>query len=144
MASPSPRPQPKSLVLVVEDNDDAIDIYGSSLRHHGYEVISAPTLEEARAHALARRPDVVVLDCRLPDGDGIGLLERWRRPGSPMAKVPVIVVTASGVRQDVSAAMAAGADVFVQKPCPGDVLAAYVERALRGTFRSGEMRKVTP
>lgn len=144
MASPSPRPQPKSVVLVVEDNDDAVHIYSATLRHQGYEVVSATTLEAARAAVLEKKPDVVVLDCRLPDGDGIGLLERWRRPGSPMARVPVIVVTASGVRQDVSAAMAAGADVFVQKPCPGDVLVAYVERALRGTFRSGEMRKVTP
>lgn len=142
--APSPRPRPPGVVLVVEDNDDAIDIYGSTLRHHGYEVIFATTLADARELARMRRPDVVVLDCRLPDGDGIGLLEHWRRRGSPMSKVPVIVVTASGVRQDVSAALAAGADVFVQKPCPGDVLTAYVDRAMRGTFRSGEMPKVTP
>ncbi len=143
MPSPSPTSGAKKSVLVVEDNEDATVIYGVSLRHHGYEVVVVPTLEGARAAARARRPDVVVLDCRLPDGDGIGLLEEWRRPDAPMAKIPVVVVTASGVRQDVSAAMAAGADVFVQKPCPGDVLAAYVDRALRGTFRSGEIEKVT-
>lgn len=141
---PSPRPRPPGVVLVVEDNDDASDIYGASLRHHGFEVMLATTLADARDLARARRPDVVVLDCRLPDGDGIGLLEHWRRAGSPMSKVPVIVVTASGVRQDVNAALAAGADAFVQKPCPGDVLIAYVERAMTGKSPSGEIPKVVP
>lgn len=129
-------------VLLVEDNEDAIDIYGATLRHAGYDVMMAPTIADAEAAVRAQKPDVVVLDCRLPDGDGLGLLERWRKPKALMADVPVIVVTASGVRQDMEAALLAGADVFVHKPCPGNVLVLHVERALSGSRASTRLRKV--
>ena len=129
-------------ILLVEDNCDALDIYATSLRFVGYEVDEASTIAEAEALVRAERPDAVVLDCRLPDGDGLGLLERWRRRGSAMIDVPVVVVTASGVRQDVEAALLAGADVFVPKPCPGNVLAMHVERALTGKRASARLRRL--
>jgi DNA-binding response OmpR family regulator len=129
-------------VLLVEDNEDAIDIYAATLRHAGYEVVTAPTIADAEAAIRVQKPDVVVLDCRLPDGDGLGLLERWRKPKGVMSDVPVIVVTASGVRQDMEAALLAGADVFVHKPCPGNVLVLHIERALSGSRASARLRKV--
>jgi DNA-binding response OmpR family regulator len=137
-----PPTEPK-VVLLVEDNVDALDIYASSLRHAGYHVVEAPTLEDARAAVQARRPDVVVLDCRLPDGDGLSMLERWRRTGDAMREVPVIVLTASVHRQDVDAALLAGADQFVPKPCPGNVLALHVGRALDRTRPSARLRRIT-
>jgi DNA-binding response OmpR family regulator len=130
-------------VLLVEDNVDAMEIYAGSLRFAGYDVIEAPTLEEARAAVRAQRPDVVVLDCRLPDGDGLSMLECWRRSGDAMREVPVIVVTASVHRQDVDAALLAGADQFVPKPCPGNVLALHVGRALDKSRPSARLRRVT-
>jgi two-component system OmpR family response regulator len=134
------------IVLVVEDDVDALDIYASSLRFAGHEVDVASCIGEAKAAVAARRPDVVVLDCRLPDGDGLALLERWRRRGSPMTDVPVIVLTASAFRQDVEAALLAGADVFVPKPCSGSLLAMHVEqvggagRRVGGRARRGDGR----
>jgi DNA-binding response OmpR family regulator len=133
----------RKLVLLVEDNVDALDIYASSLRFAGYEVTEAPTLEDARSAVRARRPDIVVLDCRLPDGDGLMMLERWRYAGNVMRDVPVIVLTASVHRQDIDAALLAGADQFVPKPCPGNVLALHVARALDGTRPSARLRRVT-
>lgn len=138
MASPRPKIERK-VVLLVEDNEDAVAIYGASLRHAGYEVIEAETIADAREAALQRRPDVVVLDCRLPDGDGLELLASWRREAM-MLDVPVLVVTASRERQDVEAAVLAGADQFVPKPCPGNVLAKYVEKALLNVRSSSTMR----
>ncbi len=135
-------PAHKHRVLVVEDNSDALFIYGESLRFAGFEVDEAASIAEAEASVALRVPHVVVLDQRLPDGDGLGLLERWRRRSSSMREVPVIVVTASGVRQDVEAALLAGADVFVPKPCPGNVLAKYVERALIGKRASARLRRI--
>src|SRR4051812_38620631 len=85
----------RSVVLLVEDNVDALDIYGAALRHAGYEVQEAATIKDATDAALSEPPDVVVLDCRLPDGDGLSLLERWRKEGTAMRTVPVIVITAS-------------------------------------------------
>lgn len=139
---PAAAAAPKT-VLLVEDNEDAQVIYGASLRHAGYVVLEAPTIERADQIIGEQRPDVVVLDCRLPDGDGLSLLERWRSKAGAMQDVPVIVLTASANRQDLGAALLAGADQFVPKPCPGNVLALHVARALDKTRPSARLRKVS-
>jgi DNA-binding response OmpR family regulator len=133
----------RKLVLLVEDNIDALEIYGASLRHAGFDVALAPTLDDAEQAVRAARPDLVVLDCRLPDGDGLLMLERWRARGI-MMEVPVIILTASDHRQDIEAALLAGADQFVPKPCPGNVLALHVARALDGSRPSARLRRVRP
>ena len=130
-------------MLLVEDNVDALDLYDAALRRAGFDVVLATTLGAAETAVLAARPDVVVLDCRLPDGDGLLMLERWRARGI-MMEVPVIVVTASVHRQDIDAALLAGADQFVPKPCPGGVLAMHVARALDGSRPSARLRRVRP
>jgi two-component system, sensor histidine kinase and response regulator len=134
------RVQAPRVVLLVEDNVDAQDVYSTTLRHAGYEVEQARSVAEA--HAVARRlcPDVVVLDCRLPDGDGLELARSWRSHET-MAKVPVIVLTAFSARQDVEAALLAGADAFLVKPCPGHMLAMQIEKVLSGTRPSQKLRK---
>jgi DNA-binding response OmpR family regulator len=128
-------------VLVVEDNADALELYAASLREAGFDVVEAPTLEDAERAVLLARPDLVVLDGRLPDGDGLLMLARWRAEGA-MMEVPVIVLTASAHRQDIDAALLAGADQFVPKPCPGNVLALHVKRAFDGTRPSARLRRV--
>jgi DNA-binding response OmpR family regulator len=142
MSTSSPGTERK-LVLLVEDNVDALAIYGAVLRHAGYDVREAPTLKDARDAVDAERPAVVVLDCRLPDGDGLDLLERWRTGSEAMKDVPVIVLTASGVPQDVQAAFLAGADQYVLKPCVGDALATCVARALDESHPSARLRRVS-
>lgn len=129
-------------VLLVEDDIDARAIYGATLRHHGYRVIEAPTLKDARDAVRAFLPDVVVLDCRLPDGNGLELVNHWR--DNVMGRVPVIVVTAHRERLNIDTATIAGADAFVAKPCTGDALAAHVERALAAGIATRRMRAVTP
>ncbi|MBX3205040.1 MAG: response regulator [Labilithrix sp.] len=135
-----PRPR---LVLVVEDNVDAQLITTATLRHFGFDVIQADGLEQARGLARERRPDAVVLDCRLPDGDGLELARAWRTDPT-MKDVPVIVLTAFSARQDVEAALLAGADAFLVKPIPGAVLAAQVEKLLAGARPSQTLRVRRP
>lgn len=130
----------KSTVLLVEDDYDARVIYRTTLKHAGYRVIEAPTVKDARDAVRAIVPDVVVLDCRLPDGDGLELVNAWR-VGS-MASVPVIVVSAHRERQDLDAALLAGADSFVPKPCPGNILAGHIDRALRAGASTRRVRPV--
>jgi DNA-binding response OmpR family regulator len=132
----------RKVVLVVEDNVDALELYGSSLREAGFNVVEAQSVATARDAARALCPDVVVLDCRLPDGDGLALLEAWRASPTPIAKVPVIVLSGAAHRQDVDGALLAGADQFVPKPCPGNVLALHVARALDGSRPSARLRRV--
>ncbi|HEY8077034.1 MAG TPA: response regulator [Labilithrix sp.] len=116
-----------SVVLLVEDHDEARAFYASALRAAGFEVIEAPTLHAAGATCETQRPDVIVLDRRLPDGDGLDFVRRVHRLTRPM---PVVMLTASGQRSDVEAALVAGCDVFLTKPCPGDVLVLHVERVV--------------
>jgi DNA-binding response OmpR family regulator len=130
-------------VLVVEDDVDAQLITAGTLRHFGFEVMIAESLHEANRLAHERRPDAVVLDCRLPDGDGLELARAWRSDPS-MMNIPVIVLTAFSARQDVEAALLAGADAFLVKPVPAAVLAAQVEKVLAGTRPSQKLRTQRP
>ena len=130
----------RRLVLLVEDNVDAQDIYSASLIHAGFDVVKAPCIADAARAATARKPSVVVLDCRLPDGDGLELARAWRSEPF-MSDVPIIVLTAFSSRQDVEAALLAGADAFLVKPIPGHVLASQIERVLMGTRPSQKLRK---
>lgn len=117
------------LVLLVEDDPDARIIYRSCLNHASFDVVEAPSARDAIEAAAARKPDIVVLDRRLPDRDGLELARLWRA-GGPMAKVPIIVLTAFTTRSDVEASLEAGCDAFLAKPCAGDIVAAHVSKLL--------------
>lgn len=119
----------RKTILLVEDDYDARAIYRATLKFAGYRVIEAPTVKDARDAVRAFLPDVVVLDCRLPDGDGLQLIPAWR--DGKMGRVPVIVVSAHRDKEDLDAALVAGADCFVPKPCPGNILAGYIDRVIR-------------
>src|SRR4051812_24357471 len=130
MAS-SERPAAR-VVLIVEDNLDALEMYAIGLRAAGYEVVEAATLSVAEEKAMLRRPHVIVLDRNLPDGDGLDLAARWRRTRLFDA-VPIIMLTASGARADVERSLFAGCDVFLTKPCAPTLLVEHVERAIAAT-----------
>src|SRR5687768_4344884 len=132
------RAEARRVVLLVEDNVDAQEVYSKTLRHAGFEVVQARSVEEAHAAAARVDPDVVVLDCRLPDGDGLELAREWRTHPK-MADVPVLVLTAFSARQDVEAALLAGADAFMVKPVPGHVLAMQIEKLLSGQRASQKL-----
>ncbi len=108
-------------VLVVEDDLDAQEIYRGTLRHAGYDVAVAGTVLEAKREARVYPPRLVVLDSRLPDGNGTELLRSWKRCPE-MSSVPVVMVTAFSGEHDVQAAALAGADAFLVKPCFGAAL----------------------
>ena len=63
--------EPQTTVLLVEDNDALNEINRRALEVAGHRVLTALTLVQARAHLAAERPDVILLDIILPDGDGI-------------------------------------------------------------------------
>lgn len=140
MAQSSQAPRARRVVLLVEDDVDATEICALTLAHEGFDVVTARSLAEAQERVRLSVPDAVVLDCRLPDGDGLSLARAWRRQPA-MAGVPVIVLTAFSARQDMEAALLAGADAFLVKPCPGNVLAMQIGKLLGGTRPSQTMRR---
>ncbi len=90
-AAPSAAPAERPTVLLVEDDGEQIRLLSMLLRDRGFGVVSARTLVDAEREALRLRPAAILLDVRLPDGDGLGLVTRLRQQG--LHDVPVIVVS---------------------------------------------------
>jgi DNA-binding response OmpR family regulator len=113
-------------VIIVEDDADARHIYSEYMRMRGWTVFSAGDGRAGLNKIMELRPDVVVLDLAMPKVDGWTVL-RQLRASSMTAHIPVVVISAVVDARD--AAMLIGADAYLAKPCPPDVL--YVQlRAL--------------
>jgi DNA-binding response OmpR family regulator len=112
-------------VLVVEDESVLAGNIREFLEHHRYEVHIAGTVAAGLKEVDSLRPDVVLLDIILPDGDGREILRRARDHGSD---VGIIIMTAFGSVQLALDAMAAGADDYVEKPVRLETLKLLIDR----------------
>jgi two-component system alkaline phosphatase synthesis response regulator PhoP len=101
------------VILIVEDEVAIRAALAESLRLDGHRVVEAGTLAEGRALLAAQLPDLVLLDVRLPDGNGLELLREIRARG---AEVPVLVLTARGAEEDRVLGFEHGCDDYVVKP----------------------------
>jgi DNA-binding NtrC family response regulator len=118
----------ESRLLLVDDEESFRKLVGKELGRAGYLVETAGTIGEAR-DALARQSfHVVLLDLRLPDGNGLDLLSDIK---SSLPATQVVVLTAYGTVQEAIAAMKEGAHDFLAKPCKLGELEAVIEKALR-------------
>ena len=117
-ASPDRRPT----VLLVDDHEDSLEMYGLALDVLGFTPALARSAEGAWAVACATPPAAVVTDLALPHIDGWALIQRLRALLS--ATLPVIVLSARGDEDAVRArASAAGCDAVLVKPCSPQLLA---------------------
>ncbi len=119
-------------VLIVDDFEDARDLYAEFLRMQGYEVTGAADGPEALNLALPSHYDIIVLDLALPRMDGLAVLRELRR-NPATAKTPIIILSASVGPEPQQEALASGADLFLEKPCLPDEL----EAAIRGFLGKG-------
>jgi CheY-like chemotaxis protein len=104
-----------TLVLVVDDNEDNVQIMSRILLGRGFEVRTARDGKSALRSLEQQLPDVVLLDIMMPEMDGIEVLDRIRaNPQS--ASLPVILVTGKGQDEDVLAGYKYGADYYITKP----------------------------
>jgi two-component system, NtrC family, response regulator AtoC len=103
-------------VLVVDDEQAFCVLAQEALVQEGFDVRTAPTLARALVEVHRTMPDIVLLDRRLPDGDGIEFLATLRAEG-PAAPL-VVVVTAYGDVENAVAALRAGAWDYLTKPVP--------------------------
>lgn len=104
------------LVLFVEDDPDVRALYAEALREGGLIVDEVDNAEEAMAVAKHLRPDAIILDRHLPDGDGWDIA-RTLRKNPDTAGVAIVAFTRLLQRADVENALVAGCDVFIDKPC---------------------------
>ena len=121
MTSPSPtprdlgRPADVPLVLIVDDNEKNRKLAREVLRAAGLRTLEAATGGEAIALAARRRPDVILLDLRLPDMEGTDVA-RGLRDGAGTAAIPVVALSASPYAGGSNRLLAAGFDGYLQKP----------------------------
>ncbi len=111
-------------VLLVEDSRFASDALRMMCRRSGARLRRAETLDSARAHLRTYRPDVVIVDLGLPDGRGDALIRELA-----MARHGGVILGTSGDSDGRKAALAAGAQGFLEKPLPG--LVAFQRAVLR-------------
>jgi two-component system nitrogen regulation response regulator GlnG len=122
------REVPVSRILIVDDEPSISWGLSRLARSMGHEVDVAPSAEEGLCLAAANRPDVLVLDVRLPGMDGLTAMESF---GRTLNGAPIIVITAFGDLSTALDAIKKGAFEYVVKPFDVAEIRAAIERALR-------------
>ena len=120
-------------VLLIEDEPEMASVLKAALEHLDIIVDHAATLADAEAVARLGYHDAVVLDRRLPDGDGLSLIPRLR---ALHLDVPVIALTAMSGLDDRVAGLDAGADDYMVKPFLPDALLERVSRLVNKAVKS--------
>lgn len=115
-------------VLIVDDEPDIRELLDITLSRMGLETHSAATLEEAREMVASVSPDLCLTDMRLPDGNGISLVEYIQQEYS---HIPVAMITAHGSVETAISALKAGAFDFISKPIELETLRNLVGNALK-------------
>ena len=108
-------------ILIVDDFEDARELYAEYLRMRGFEVSGAADGEAALHLALPASFDLIILDLALPRMDGIAVLREVRRHPQT-ARTPIIILSASVGDEARDQTLLAGADLFLEKPCLPDEL----------------------
>jgi DNA-binding response OmpR family regulator len=103
------------LVLVADDDPDIVTLVAVGLKKAGYEVVTASDGEEALQAVLARRPDLAIVDVRMPKVDGLELIRRIRADQESNG-MPVIALSARVQEGNIAEGFAAGADEYLKKP----------------------------
>lgn len=104
--------EPHPVALIVEDERQIRHFVRASLEGEGWHVFEAETLKQGLVEAGTRRPDLVIADLGLPDGDGVDFIRELRG----WSGVTVIVLSARSAEADKVRALDAGADDFITKP----------------------------
>lgn len=128
------------LVLVVEDEAQIRRFVRAALEGEGCRVAEAETMGQGLIDAGTRKPDLIVLDLGLPDGDGVQFVQDLRT----WASLPVLILSARSAENDKIGVLDAGADDYLTKPFSvGELLArvrALLRRARRGEMESPVVR----
>lgn len=123
-------------ILVVDDEPEALKLFGYALHRQGYEIIVAQNGQEGLALIKSQKPDLVVLDIMMPGMDGYEVCRRIRSDPETRA-LPVIMLTAKTETSDKLSGFEAGADDYVSKPVALPELFARVKALLaRASYRS--------
>ncbi|MBS1130838.1 MAG: Response regulator receiver:Transcriptional regulatory protein C-terminal [Proteobacteria bacterium] len=121
-------------VLIIEDEKQIRRFVRVAVEEEGCLVSEAETMSQGLIEAGSRKPDLLILDLGLPDGNGIDLIRDLRS----WSDVPVLILSARSQENDKIDALDAGADDYLTKPFSVGELRARVRALLRRRSRSGE------
>jgi CheY-like chemotaxis protein len=132
MGTPTARDGRPPLILVVDDNLDAREMYCMYLRHEGFECLEAADGAEALRLAREHLPVVVLMDATMPGLDGWQAIEQLRAEPD-LQGIAVVMLTAHAFEEHRRRAATVGADAFLAKPVLPDDLARQIRELLRLT-----------
>ena len=119
--------------LLVEDEPQIRRFVRSALEAEGWQVFEAETMQRGLIDAGTRKPELIVLDLGLPDGNGIDFIHDVRK----WSAIPIIVLSARTNEADKISALDAGADDYLTKPFGVGELLARVRATLRRNHKAG-------
>jgi DNA-binding NtrC family response regulator len=130
-------------VLIIDDERPVLMTLEALLKRHGYQVDTAPTAAQGLKVLKSKSPTLVLLDLRLPDADGLEMLDRIK---GELPEVQVIILTAHDSLHNAIESIKRGAYHFISKPYAPEELLSLVEKALEKQFllrKAEELRAKT-
>jgi two-component system KDP operon response regulator KdpE len=124
---------PPPVAILIEDEPQIRRFVRSALESEGWQVFEAETVHRGTLDAGTRKPDLLIVDLGLPDGDGLHLIRDVRT----WSNVPIVVLSARAEEADKIAALDAGADDYLTKPFGVGELMARVRANLRRPRQTG-------
>jgi two-component system, cell cycle response regulator DivK len=124
-------------VLIVEDNDLNMKLFHDLLEAHGYAILGARNGIEAVDLARSHRPDLILMDIRLPDVSGLEVT-KWIKDDPDLRAIPVIAVTAFAMKGDEERIRQGGCEAYLSKPISVAKFIETVGRFLRPAERAPE------
>jgi DNA-binding response OmpR family regulator len=121
-------PRRKHILIVDDDPDQRLGLH-IRLKANNYSTSFAGDAMTSILEARKKQPDLIILDLGLPAGDGFVVMERLRNI-TPLAVVPVIVVSARASETSRERALKAGARAYLHKPVDNDELLAVIHQAI--------------
>ena len=122
--------KPPPLVLIVDDNLDACEMYSLYLEHEGFRSTMAADGHAAIDRAKQEKPDLILMDATMPRLDGWEAARLLKADDETKA-IPLIMLTAHAFAEHRERATAVGADAFLAKPVLPDALAREIRRMLK-------------
>ena len=120
-------------ILIVDDEETLLATLSLELGRMGHKCLPANSAEAALTQLESGEPHIALVDIRLPDTDGLKLIEQIRQIGHDF---PIVVMTAYGSVQSAVHAMKVGASDYLQKPVAIDELEVVIDRVLQNTVLS--------
>lgn len=133
---------PKTKILIIDDDPDIRDVLTITLTAEDYEVIEAADGEEGLTLAQTARPNLVIVDYKMPKRDGREVCRELKND-SLLSHIPIIMLTGKGDTADKVGGINAGADDYIVKPFEPEELLARIRMIIRRASRDLDANPLT-